>query len=154
MSKLNIVVLVLIVILFSFLFFMIGFSEPLSLEKIGEEAIPIREDDTIIGMDYVITIYSYVNDNSIVISSHILDSVLHYKDPSSIHDFYIQLSIHNQSKHDYLLKNIRIKDNRSNVIIEELSYEEESNHVFKIFLPEDFFNHYYPTYKMQIELEK
>ena len=154
MKKIHILILFIIIILFFFLFIMIGFSKPLSLEKIGEEAFPIRDLDTIMGMEYVLTIYPYVKDSSLTVSSHILESILHYKDPSLIHDFFIRISIHNQSKYDYLLKSIRIIDTHTNLLIEEVSYEKENNNIFRFHLSEDFFHSYHSSYKIQIELEK
>ena len=154
MNKIRISILIITIFLFFFLFFLVVFSKPLSLEKIGEEAIPIREDGIIIGMDYYITINKYMKDNSITISSHVLDSILHYKDPSLIHNFFIRLSVNNKSNYDYLLKNIRILDNTSNVVLEELSYKKKEDNSFIVFLPDNIFNNSNSFYQFQIELEK
>ena len=154
MNKIRISILLITIFLFFFLFFLVVFSKPLSLEKIGEEAIPIREDGIIIGMDYYITINKYMKDNSITISSHVLDSILHYKDPSLIHNFFIRLSIDNKSKYDYLLKNICILDNYSNIVIKKLSYKKDGKYSFIVFLPDTVFKSSDILYKIQIELEK
>ena len=154
MNKIRISIFIIISFLFFFLFFLVVFSKPLSLEKIEEEAIPIREDGIIIGMDYYITINKYMKDDSITISSHVLDSILHYKEPSLIHNFFIRLSIDNKSKFDYLLKNIRIIDNYSNIVLEELSYKKDGKNSFIVFLPDTIFKKSDILYKIQIEIEK
>lgn len=153
MKKVSISIVTIVVFLFSFLFYMIVFSKPLSMEKIEEEAIPIREDENMIGMDYYITINQYMKDNSIVISSHILDSIIHYKEPSLIHNFFVRLSINNQSKYDYLLKNIRVIDNSLNILIEDLSYQKENN-TFLFYIPDNYFKKFQSRYNIQIEIEK
>lgn len=153
MKKVSISIITFVVFLFCFLLYMIIFSTPLSMEKIEEEAIPIREDEKIIGMDYYITINPYMKDNSIVISSRILDSVVHYKEPSLVHDFFVRLSINNQSKYDYLLKNIRIIDDSLNAFIEDLSYQKDNN-TFLFYIPDHYLQQFKSCYNIQIEIEK
>lgn len=81
-----------------------------SIMSISEEASPIREGDNIVGMDYVITIGDDVKRSKLDINTSIISSILHYKDISSIDDFYVDLKINNKSKYKYLIKDIFITD--------------------------------------------
>ena len=133
----------------------IGFFYRPREDLIEEEAFPIREEDTITGMDYVITIGEKEKDKSFVISSHILDSILHYKEKDNIDNFLIRLKIENKSSSDYLLKSIRIIDDYNHTFVEDVSYRKDNDiNQFSFQLSKNFFDRYQSFYKIQIELEK
>ena len=104
-----------------------------SLEEnlsLSEEAFPIREDEVIIGMDYVITIPSK-SSGEILLSSQILDSIFHYKSIESIQDFFIRIQV---NRKDYSLVKVFIDDPR-----QELSFQ-KTNFLYRISFPKDFFD--------------
>ena len=129
------------------------FYQPEGYEKVEEEAIPIRENEVIIGMDYRVHIKEYVNDSVIVLSSHILDSIVHYMELDSIDHFLIRLKI--ESFHSaYSLKDIYIIDSITHVVIEKIFYEFDGNDSVIFFLGKNYFQKYESSNRIQIELKK
>lgn len=76
-------------------------------DNILEEAIPIRENSSIKGINYHIDIKDS-NKNKIIYSTKILDSIYHYTDISNLKNFIINLEINNSTKDKYYLKKIII----------------------------------------------
>lgn len=149
--------LFLFLVAFALLFMTTGFGlfyQPTYEENIKEEAIPIRTAEVTTGLSYTITIGKRVQDKTIVLSSHILDSVLHYQDISMINHFFVQLEIKNYTSSSYLLKNISIVDTTTNVVIEDIPYVDNQNNVFSFYLEQSFFQKYKKEYVAFIELEK
>ncbi len=148
-------ILWMILIIVVFISSSIFFHEAKGKERIEEEAIPIRENEIIIGMNYTITIGEFVRETSFTISTHILDSIVHYKDLDTIDDFFIQLVMDDQSSSHYKVKNIYVIDTSIQLFVEDISYSKgEKDDCFFLFFTKDFFEHYRSNYQIQIELEK
>ena len=130
-----------------------SFYEFENKDRITEEAIPIREEEIITGLNYHITIGKNVQDSSLVISSKILDSIVHYKDTHMIEDFTIHLIIHNQTENSYLLKKIYIIDSSTNIVKKDISYVMKNNE-FLFHLDSFYFKEYKKEDQVFIELEK
>ena len=141
----------LLLLLFS-LFLQNTFYESNGKEKITEEANPIRKDDVIIGLEYNITIQKEAQDDKIIFSTHILDSILHYKSMENIESFLIDLKIENNSNNSYLLKKISLM-NTIDFMEEDISYVNTLEGVSFI-LSKDVFYKFYLDYQIQIELDK
>lgn len=74
-----------------------------------EEAIPIREGDEIVGMDYYITLPSnYYSDG--LLQTRLLDSIYHYKDVQDVSHFLIRIHFKNLTSQDYILKDYYVDD--------------------------------------------
>ncbi len=78
-------------------------------DDIIEEADPIRKEDKIVGMNYKITIpknYSFYR----VLSTHIVDSIAHYKDLNDIQSFVVSVTLKNETEKDIRLKEVLVKN--------------------------------------------
>lgn len=115
------------VIVFIFLI-LLSISSSRELYDISEEASPIREGDSIVGMDYVVTIGKDVKREDINISTSIISSILHYKDIDTINDFYVDLKINNKSRGRYLLKNIMMVSN-GGLVNRNIKYKKNNNYI-------------------------
>ena len=134
---------------------LLAYFYPRKVEGIQEEAIPIRDEENMIGLDYVITIGEEMKKNQIRISSHILDSITHYTDVSQIDSFLIRVKIQNNSSFSYLLKDISIRNSMDSSFREDLDYHMgEENNLIIFQLDSLFFENYQPFYQIDIELEK
>ena len=146
--------LFLFLVAFTILFMTTGFGlfyQPIYEEKIKEEAIPIRTEEVTTGLTYILTIGKQVQDKKLVLSTHILDSILHYKEIPTINHFLIQLKIENHTISAYLLKNISIIDSTTNVVIEDISYKKKKNsNTFSFYLNQSFFQNYKKEYILYI----
>ena len=127
-------------------------SSSRELYSISEEASPIREGDSIVGMDYVVTIGEDVKRDDINIATSIMSSILHYKDISTIDDFYVDLKIDNKSNKNYLLKNIILVSN-GGLINKKVKYKKNKNFI-SIKLKRDDFINYNGNSFIKLELEK
>jgi len=144
-----------ILVLLVLLILGVDFYQAKGKEEVMEEAIPIRENEVITGLEYRITIEEQVKENSFTISTHILDSILHYKNLNTIQEFFICLKIDNQSKNQYFIKSIYVIDADSNVFIQNIDYEDDTSfNQFSFLLDQEFFQTYESKYKIQIEFEK
>lgn len=76
---------------------------------IDEEVSPIRENERIIGFNYYIILPKNY-DCSKKLKTHIIDSISHYTDISLVQELYISVTINNQSKESYQLKDVYLKD--------------------------------------------
>ena len=121
------VIYITVVLGFIFLILLV-ISSSRELYDINEEASPIREGDSIVGMDYVVTIGENVKRKDINISTSIIPSILHYKDINNINDFYVDLKIKNNSKGKYLLKNIMMVSN-GGLVNKNIKYTKNSNYI-------------------------
>jgi len=119
---------------------------------INEEALPIRNNEIIEGMNYIVTIDN-TKDNNITILSEILSSIYHYKDINNINDFYIDLKIDNKTDYNYLLKDISIIDSIDNVVIRNIDYNYKDSDI-SFTLNKDDFTNYNLNKRIKIELEK
>lgn len=119
---------------------------------INEEALPIRDNEIIEGMNYIITIDN-MKDNNITILSEILSSIYHYKDINNISDFYIDLKIDNKTDYNYLLKDISIVDSVDNIIIKDIDYNYKDSDI-SFTLNKDDFTNYNLNKRIKIELER
>jgi len=124
-----------------------------SSNLISEEANPIRNKEIIEGMDYTITIDEKEKNNNIKIYTAILSSIYHFKDINNIDEFYVDLKIDNQTRYNYILKNIKIVDRIDNSLKHIVSYDELLEKVRINLKKEDFIN-YNKNYDIEIELEK
>lgn len=140
-----------IILLLILLFFYSNNKTTSSL--ISEEANPIRDVETIKGMDYTITINERERKNNIKLFTEILSSIYHYKDINSIDSFYINLKIDNKTNYNYLIKSIKIIDRGDNSLKRNISYDETNEEVKFNLLKEDFINYNSNNY-IEIELEK
>lgn len=122
-----------------------------SQEEVFEEAIPIRQETIMTGLRYIVKVDQKVRDSSLTISSHILDSILHYMEIEMIDQFMVQLEITASS---YQLKNLSVVDTLTNVVVEDISYFEREKGVFVFELNSSFFKHYQKEYVIFINLEK
>ena len=155
MRKYRDIILIIVTFLCMFGFIIYEMNQAKYYSYIDEEATPIREDGVITGMLYEIRLGERVDDSSLTISSHILDSIAHYKDTSTIDKFKVELRIDNQSEYSYLLKNIQVIDQDTNQFIQNISYSKNGNSNSFVFqLKRDFFETYKSPYRIRIELEK
>ena len=106
---------------------------------ISEEAIPIREEDIITGIEYHIQIGKRVKNATLDINTHILDSIFHYKDISTIEHFTVKIIMDNKSKHPYLLKRIELFSQGKK---ENISYQRKGNDIV-LNLNQSFFMNYH-----------
>jgi len=136
----------------------VGFSFFYSSNSIlptEEEAVPIREYDTITGLEYYVTIHSSQTNPSFTVTSHILESIFHYKSIDTIDDFEIHLIIDNKSLSNYLLEGIKIIDKRNHDVIEKVSYQKDSSsNSFSFLLPKSFFEKYQSYYSIEIDFSR
>ena len=148
-SLLFTVIIIFIIILFLFR------DKDYSLEhfNLWEEATPVRLDDEIIGLDYVITIGKHMKQDSILMEPKIFESINHYLDIQMLDSFQIFLVLDNNSRYPYLLKNIHIVDSNSQ-FIENVRYQKSGTNQFYFQLPRNFLENYHSNYKIQLELEK
>lgn len=139
---------------FSIILLVLIINSSKDIRSIGEEANPIREGDSIVGMNYVITIGDDVKKNELDINTSIISSVLHYKDINSINDFFIDLKINNKSKYNYLIKNIVITD-RYGVINKKVKYKKnKKKNYISINLNKDDLYQFTNNNSIRIELKK
>ena len=139
---------------FSIILLVLIINSSKDVRSIGEEANPIREGDSIVGMNYVITIGDDVKKNELDINTSIISSVLHYKDINSINDFFIDLKINNKSKYNYLIKNIVITD-RYGVINKKVKYKKnKKKNYISINLNKDDLYQFTNNNSIRIELKK
>ena len=115
---------------------------------IHEEATPIRDLDEIKGILYTIDIDNSINDNDLDISSRIFSSINHYKDISSINDFYVNLEVDK----DYLVDDISIVDDKD-FIIRIIDFDRESKDII-LNLDKDDFTNYNNNYDIKIKLKR
>ena len=128
------------------------FYESNGKEKLIEEANPIREDGIITGLEYTITIQEETDDDKIIFSTHILDSILHYKSIENIESFSIDLKIENNSNNSYSLKKISLV-NTINFIEEDILYVNTLEGISFV-LSKDVFERFYLDYEIKIEFDK
>lgn len=141
-----------IIILFSLLFLLFLFLQKPThySDSIIEEAIPIREEENITGIEYHIQIGKKVKDASLDINTHILDSIYHYKDISLIDQFTVKIIMKNQSKYPYLLKKIELLSHERR---EDVSYQLQGNDIV-LHLNHDFFMNYQKNDRIILSLVK
>lgn len=130
-----------IIIFFSLLLLLFVFLEkPSNINSsISEEAIPIREENIITGIEYHIQIGKRVRNTTLDINTHILDSIYHYKDISTIELFTVKIIMDNQSKYPYLLKKIELLSQGKK---EDISYQLQGNDIV-LHLNHSFFMNYH-----------
>lgn len=97
-----------------------------SKEYVKEEAIPIWNEEQIERLDYSITITKEEKENNFSISTHIIDSILHYKDINNIEQIEVHIILDNQSQYEYLLQRLYIYEEETNRIIQIIAYEQNS----------------------------
>ena len=143
-----------VMIIFSFLF-VVGFFHSSSLAEIEEEAFPIWEEDRIIGLNYKITIGKSIKDKRVTITTHVLDSIYHYKDVKTIDQFSVYFIIDNKAKYSYSLKDIYIVDTSTNIVIENIPYSRSNvDNRFYFLLTKKSFQKYNKKYCIQVVLER
>lgn len=130
-----------IIIFFSLLLLLFLFLEkPTSRsDYISEEVVPIREEDIITGIEYHIQIGKRVKNASLDINTHILDSIYHYKDISTIEKFTVKIIMDNQSKYTYLLKKIELLCQGKR---EDISYQLQGKDII-LYLNQSYFKNYH-----------
>ncbi len=109
------------ILLFSCFFLTGCFSKTMAMPKdILEEAIPIRENDRIVGMNYMITIpKDYPLKNRI--STHIVDSIVHYKDLDNLESFPVSVLLKNEMDDDFELVEVSIE--KEQIVLKSFSYD-------------------------------
>lgn len=115
---------------------------------INEEAIPIRDNEEIKGMNYTIDIDDSINDKNIDVYSKIISSIYHYKDVSTIDNFFVNLNVDD----DYKIEGINIVDN-NNYIIRYVEFDKKSKDIIINLDREDFVN-YNSNYDIKIKLKR
>ena len=133
------------------LFHFTSLEESQGKEILSEEANPIREKEVIIGMEYTLTMRG---DTSMILSSHILDSIVHFKDLETIDTFLVRLVIDSPPSCLFTVKDIYVIDTMTNVFIRDIPYFYEEKEYVVFTLEKEFFQVYRPEYQIQIELEK
>lgn len=130
-----------IIIFFSLLLLLFLFLEKPTnrSDYISEEVIPIREEDIITGIEYHIQIGKRVRNASLDINTHILDSIYHYKDISTIEKFTVKIIMDNQSKYTYLLKKIELLSQGKR---EDISYQLQGKDII-LYLNQSYFKNYH-----------
>ena len=130
-----------IIIFFSLLLLLFLFLEkPTNRgDYISEEVIPIREEDIITGIEYHIQIGKRVKNATLDINTHILDSIYHYKDISTIERFTVKIIMDNQSKYTYLLKKIELLSQGKR---EDISYQLQGKDII-LYLNQSYFKNYH-----------
>lgn len=130
-----------IIIFFSLLLLLFIFLEkPSNINSsISEEVIPIREEDIITGIEYHIQIGKRVRNATLDINTHILDSIYHYKDISTIEKFMVKIIMDNQSKYSYLLKKIELLSQGKR---EDISYQLQGKDII-LYLNQSYFKNYH-----------
>ena len=108
-------------------------------DYISEEVIPIREEDIITGIEYHIQIGKRVKNATLDINTHILDSIYHYKDISTIERFTVKIIMDNQSKYTYLLKKIELLSQGKR---EDISYQLQGKDII-LYLNQSYFKNYH-----------
>lgn len=102
-----------------------------------EEVIPIRNEENIIGINYYITLTKSYNDDKI--TTHIIDSIYHYKELDNTNNFLVTIILKNNSKYNYRLKKVLLKNN--DIIRRDFSYnikvKSGKKKIFKIFLKDN-----------------
>lgn len=99
-------------------------------EEIIEEAVPIRDKNEIVGMNYYITINS--RKEYLGINTKLIESIIHYKDVSGINKFYVNFIIINNSGHNYYLKKIDVINN--NISLRKYNYNYLISNKKKVFI--------------------
>lgn len=120
-------------------------------QTITEEAIPIRNNEEIIGLNYSITIPNNIKDNKVIIPTKILDSINHYKDIRSINNFKVIIIINNNSKYIYKVTNIYISSNKKNK--QKIKYHNSNNKISFILTNNRLINQYEKLH-INIEIKK
>lgn len=127
-----------IVVVILLIFFFITGCVPRTQAKkseIDEEVNPIRENDKIIGFNYLIVLPKKY-DCSKRLRTHIMESIAHYTDISLVQELYISVTIKNQSMKSYQLKDVYLKD--ENVVIKhylfDLSFLSKKTNTFSFVL--------------------
>lgn len=130
-----------IIIFFSLLLLLFLFLEKPTNRNdyISEEVIPIREEDIITGIEYHIQIGKRVKNATLDINTHILDSIYHYKDISTIERFTVKIIMDNQSKYTYLLKKIELLSQGKR---EDISYQLQGKDII-LYLNQSYFKNYH-----------
>ena len=130
-----------IIIFFSLLLLLFLFLEKPTnrSDYISEEVIPIREEDIITGIEYHIQIGKRVKNATLDINTHILDSIYHYKDISTIERFTVKIIMDNQSKYTYLLKKIELLSQGKR---EDISYQLQGKDII-LYLNQSYFKNYH-----------
>ena len=90
--------------------------------KIEEEAQPIRNYNTIVGMSYSIS-FSNASDK-ILLKSKVIESIYHYKESISL-PFVINIIIYNKTKKDYVLREVDIC--RDKKVLKKYNYSYKIN---------------------------
>ena len=116
-----------------------------------EEAIPIRNNEEIIGLNYSITIPNNLKDNKVLINTKIIDSINHYKDINNIKKFKIIININNNSNYPYKVTDIYISINNKNK--QKIKYHNYNNKISFKLTKNDIINHH-EKYHVNIELKK
>ena len=134
-----------------YLFILLCFiSNTCGKDSVVEEVDPVRNNDIIVGINYSVTLDKNFNNSRV--DTHIIDSIYHYKDLDRIDNFIVNITIRNNSKYDYKLEKILLKDN--NVIKKEFDYDAAifvgKDKVFNFCLDGDFDK----DYKIELELKK
>lgn len=138
-------------LVFSFFLLLLFYHPSHGKGKIEEEVFPIREGDVIHGFQYVLSIEKEVNDSRLTLSTHILDSILHYKSLEDIDEVCVYLKIMNASPYTYLLQRIYLLDSSNQLFLQNISYDKDKKCYL---LTKSFFESYQSSYKIQIELAK
>ena len=115
-----------------------------------EEAVPIREKDRIVGMNYYLTIPKGYPISD-VIPTHIVDSIAHYKDLNSIDSFVVSIILKNETENDLELEKVLIQERQ--MILKRFSqdliiYKGETN-TFSISFSETLQNDYQVMLKLK-----
>ena len=118
---------------------------------ISEEAIPIRHNEEIIGLNYNITIPNDLIDNKVIINTKIIDSINHYTDIKSIDNFQINIIISNKSNYIYKVTDIQLSSNNKN--IQKIKYHNSNNKISFKLVKDKLINNY-EKYHINIELKK
>ena len=117
--------------------------------NIEEEVTPVWIEDKIESFEYEIIIEKNLNEKELLLSTHILDSISHYKDINSLENITVYITINNQSNNNYQIKNILLVD-ESNVTIKKISYTKDNNKIiFQV--DKSFFTPYLSIVQLQLK---
>lgn len=129
----------------------LGFSNKKEI-SIEEEANPIRNNNIIVGLDYILKL-NHSNNSKITVKSNILNSINHYKDINQINDFFVLLKLKN-NKHKYLVRNVSLVDKSGNLEVYNINYIKSDKNTIRLNIDKNILSYYKAGYDIQIELEK
>ena len=126
---------------------------PYQEEKVAEEVLPIWNNGIIQSFEYTITISEETKDNFIIFSTHILDSIYHYKGINNTENISILLNIKSKDN-EYYLDKIFLTNIPLNLFIENIPYQKQSQNNYLVYLSNTILKEDYTFTKIELKLKK